>query len=88
MLSSPAAAQQDPCNVREQWIRYILAVELIAGRMSLDQVLSVMQANASPACARYPGPPNNSRPLPSLGKRPYGRVGSVCTLPDGTSFPC
>ena len=35
--------------------------------MSLDQVLSVMQANASPACARYPGPPNNSRPLPSLG---------------------
>ena len=32
MLSSPAAAQQDPCNVREQWIRYILAVELIAGR--------------------------------------------------------
>jgi hypothetical protein len=82
-LSSPAAAQ-DPCNVREQWIRFVLANEFLAGRLPLDTMISIFQANVSPQCGTYPGPPRPLPPASSIGTKPYGCTAGVCTLPDGT----
>jgi hypothetical protein len=88
VFSSPVSAQ-DPCTPREQWIRFILADELFAGRMSIDQFVSTFQSNVSPQCGRYQIQPTPMpRPPPPIGTRPYGRTGNVCTLPDGTNFAC
>jgi hypothetical protein len=85
-----ACAQSDPCNVREQWVRFILVTEFFAGRLGLDRMANTLSANVSPACARYQigsGGPNRPPPITN-NPRPYGcPPGSpVCSLPDGTSF--
>jgi hypothetical protein len=81
------AQSQDPCDLREQWVRFLVFNEFFSGRLGLDRAISTVTANVSPACSNYQVGKSPSAPSRTYGNgTPPACSGGVCTLPDGTRF--